>query len=230
MDKFLKQQRVGNSLITLRGSITTEDERGRPTCHDVGLLWNPWECETGRTVAAKNYVSIQGNPGDKISINIFAISIRDRKVLEELKPTFTNAREELWIWEYETPIAVFISGERDSESWTVSHWRMFSGRVVFDLAKNKIRLENFKSPDPGSGDGDGHKPSDELSKETKNAIAGTELGETTREIRKLETKSDSDSESKPKNGKGKSRVEEERVPNVRGMSLKDVKEVTSVVS
>jgi len=223
MEKFLKEYKVGNTLIRFGGSITTEDERGRPNYHDVGLFWNPWDCETGRTVAAKNHVSIQGDPGDKISIKIFMISIKDRKVLEELKPTFTNAREELWIWEYDQPIAVFISGERDSESWTVSHWRMFSGRVVFDLAKNKIRLENFKSPEPGNG----HKSGDELDEETKQALAGTQLGSTTvvpSKTHKVEAKSEPDLGPKSKNGKGKPAAEEKRMPDVKGMSLKEVEE------
>jgi hypothetical protein len=221
VEKFLKQFKAGNSTLTFGGSITTEDERGRPNYHDVGLFWNPWDCEVGRTVAAKNHVSIQKDPGDKISIKVFMISIRDRKVLEELKPTFTNAREELWVWEYEQPIAVFINGERDSESWTVSHWRMFSGRVIFDLAKNKIRLENFKSPEPGNG----HKSSDELDEETKQVLAGTQLGSTTVVPNKThKVEAESDPGPKPKNGKGKSAAEDKHMPDVKGMSLKEVEE------
>lgn len=169
VEEFLKQYRVGGAQITFGGYISTEDDRGRPTHYYVGLLWNPWDSETGRTVAAKNHVSIEGDPGPKVSIRVFSASLKDRKALEEIRPTFTNAGKKVWVWEYDQPLVVFIEGERDSESWTVSHWRMFSGRVIFDLAKNKIQLKTCAVND------DGHKPSDDLDEATKQAIAGEQL-------------------------------------------------------
>jgi hypothetical protein len=173
MEKWLKKFQVGAAQLTLSGNITTEDDTGRRTYYDAGLFWDPWGCETGRTVAAKNRISIQGDPGPKVSIMVFAASLKDRKVLGELGPTFTNAGKKIWVWEYEIPLVVFIDGERDAENWTISHSRMFSDRVVFDLAKNRLQLDATtdvqQSTDGDNGDG-------ELDEETKNLIAGSQLG------------------------------------------------------
>lgn len=154
MEKFLKEFMVGNAKLILSGLVFTEDTRGRRIPHSCGLFWNPWECDD-HTVAAQNSVTIEGDPGSKISIKVYAISLRDRTTIEELKPTFSNSTKEVWVWEYDAPIAIFIDGQRDSESWTVSHWRMLSGRIVFDLAKNKIQIAETR-PAVSDNGGNGH--------------------------------------------------------------------------
>lgn len=150
---------VGGASLTFGGIVTTEDEMGRRTYNDLGLFWDPRRSKTGRTVETKNHISIQGDPGAKASIRVFSASIRERKALDELQPSFINERRGIKVWEYELPLVVFIDGERQAENWTLSHWRMFSGLVVFDVAKNKLRREsvsadseesdNKEDPDPG---------------------------------------------------------------------------------
>lgn len=180
MEKCLKDgYRIGNSVLAFGGTVITEDSRGRRVPHSCGLFWNPWD-ELARTVAALNSFSIEGNPGPKVSIKVFAVSLRDRKILEELKPTFANSAKEIWVWEYEVPVAVFINGTSDAtETWTVSHWKMLSGRVVFDLAKNKIQLETKVQPkiettvkdnDNGNGDEFSQKEKDDIAKAQANAL------------------------------------------------------------
>jgi len=180
VEKLLREIRVGEALISLGGCISTEDERGKQTHYYVGLFWNPWECPTGRTVAAKNHISVAGDPG-RVSIGVFSSSLKERKLLEELNPTFVNVGKGIRVWEYEQPLTLLIKGEKESESWTLSHWKMFSGRVVFDLAKNKIRPTEDKPlsqplPIPPDLNGDNHRPKDEdLDDATKKAIAEAQM-------------------------------------------------------
>jgi len=159
VEKLLKEIRVGNAKLLLGGSIVTEDNRGRRTPQSCGLFWNPWECGD-KTVEALNSVVLENDPGSSISIEVFEVSLRDRKIVQKLPPTFSriNSTEKVWVWEYEIPIAVFISGEGASENWAVSHWRMLSGRVVFDAAKNKFRLEEGANRISDGGNGHGGKP------------------------------------------------------------------------
>jgi len=158
VDKFLKQYGVGGCELTFAGHITTEDDLGVRTHYYVGLFWSPWECKTGKTVAAENHVSIKGNPGGKVSIRVFTVSLKNRKVLRELEPTFRNSGKNIWVWENREALAVLLDGERDAETWVVSHWRMFSGRTVFDLAKNRFRPEDFENLEAGGDNGHGEQP------------------------------------------------------------------------
>ncbi len=139
---FLREIRLGGALLTLGGIVTTEDERGRKTHHYVGWVWNPWDSATGRTVAAKNQVTLKGDPGPA-TIEVYSSSLKERKLLNKLEPTFINPQREVRVWDYEEPLTVIIRGQGTTESWTVSHWRLFSGRIVFDLAKNKIWVEHL---------------------------------------------------------------------------------------
>jgi len=137
-DKFLKQFPVGRALITFFGNAITEDRLGRKTEHACGLFWKPWDVED-RTVATENGFAIEGDPGETISIKVFKGSLRDRKVLEEVPPTYENRGTK--VFKYTFPLFVVITGQDTQERWAVSHWRMFSGLTVFDLAKNRFWLE-----------------------------------------------------------------------------------------
>jgi hypothetical protein len=160
VEKWVKQMPVGGALFTLGGIVATEDEMGRRTYHDVGLFWDPRKSETGRTVEAKNHVSIQGDPGPKIEIRVFSVSLKEHKVLDEIHPSFVNERKGIKVWEYEIPLVVFIDGERQAENWTLSHWRMFSGMVVFDVAKNKFRREGVTAVAEDHCNGEDSDPND----------------------------------------------------------------------
>lgn len=181
-EKFLKRFKVGGSTLTIGGFIVIEDDHGKTIQQSCGSQWVPWEHE-GRVIEMLNVISIEGEPGPGVSIKIFETSLRERKVLKELKPGFTNPDKKLQIWKYTVPITVFINGKMKKESWTISHWKMFSGRVVFDLAKNGIRceLEKPADADTNTNNAPGSKPSspfdvldnkDEMSQEEKDAIAG----------------------------------------------------------
>ena len=165
VEKFLKQFRVGVAFVTFCGNVATEDDLGRRTYYDCGLVWDPREIDTGRTVLNENCVIVDGDPGPKVSIRIFKVSLNDRMVLGELPPSFINERRGIRIWSYRESILVTIEGERVAENWTISHWRMFSGRICFDMAKNKFPREGVVTEENGSGEPD------------PNDIAGRQLDE-----------------------------------------------------
>lgn len=196
VEKFLKQFRVGGALLTFAGSLVFEDERGERTFSSCSERWVPWEHDTNcQIVEILNVVSIEGNPGPGISIEVFETSLRDRETIKRVKPGFTNPGKELKIWKYERPLTVLINGTAKKEAWTVSHWKLFSGKIVFDLAKNGVKCD-LKEPAPETKTGpdktqepkspvspfevlDGLKGeaklSNELSQEEKDAIADAEL-------------------------------------------------------
>ncbi|HUT95987.1 MAG TPA: hypothetical protein VMW82_00175 [Candidatus Paceibacterota bacterium] len=68
-------------------------------------------------------------------------------VLKELKPGFTDPSKKLRVWKYGVPITIFINGEAKKQAWTISHWKMPSGRIVFDLAMNGMQCELEKPAD-----------------------------------------------------------------------------------
>ena len=183
MEKFLKQFRVGGALLTFAGSLIFEDERGERTFSSCSERWVPWEHDTNcQVVEILNVVSIEGNPGPGISIEVFEASLRDRETIKRVKPGFINPGKELKIWKYKTPLTVLINGTAKKEAWTISHWKLFSGKIIFDLAKNGIKCDlkepapeikvsvdnNTQDPQPAS-------PFDILTQEQKDDIAGKQL-------------------------------------------------------
>lgn len=178
LEKFLKRFEVGRCVLTLGGFIKVQNDCGKIFEQSCGSRWVPWEHE-GHVVEALNSVSIEGHPGPGVSIKIFESSLRERKVLKEIKPGFVNPDKKIWTWKYKTPVTVFINGEAKKESWTVSHWIMFSGQVVFDLAKNGIQCELEKPVDANANTSANkaleHKPAspfDALDEKTKQDVAG----------------------------------------------------------
>lgn len=187
MEKFLKQFRVGECVLTFAGSLVFEDDRGERTFSSCSERWVPWEYDQGncQIVEILNVVSMEGNPGRGISINVFETSLRDRAVVKKVKPGFVNPGKELSIWKYKSPLTVLINGTVKKEAWTVSHWKLFSGKVIFDLAKNGVNCE-LKEPAPetkASSDNkaqDLHPASpfkvlDELTQKEKDVIAREQL-------------------------------------------------------
>jgi hypothetical protein len=143
MEKFLKQLPVGKCVLTFAGSLVFEDERGERTFSSCSERWVPWEHDNNcRVVEILNVVSMEGNPGPGVSIEVFETSLRDRAVIKKAKPGFVNPGKELKIWKYKTPLTVFINGTALKQSWTVSHWKQFSGKITFDLAKNGVKYEH----------------------------------------------------------------------------------------
>jgi hypothetical protein len=155
VEKYFKELSVGRAKVILSANIIIQDNRGRRIPQTCGILWYAQECEF-RTIGAENSVAIEGDPGPGISIEVFEVSLRERRIIKRLPPTFsrTNTAEKIWVWNYEQAIAVFISGKEHQENWTVSHWRMLSGRIDFDVAKDKICALEIQATDNGNGHGD----------------------------------------------------------------------------
>ena len=187
MEKFLKQFRVGECVLTFAGSLVFEDERGERTFSSCSERWVPWEHDQNncQIVEILNVISMEGNPGAGISIEVFETSLRDRAVIKRVKPGFVNPGKELKIWKYKSPLTVLINGTAKREAWTVSHWKLFSGKIIFDLAKNGVKCElkeptteNKASSDNKAQDLTSANPFkilDELTQDQKDAIASEQL-------------------------------------------------------
>ncbi len=137
VEKFIKRLQVGRALVTFFGNVTTEDRIGHKEEHECGLFWNPWDTE-GRVVAMENGVVIEGYPGD-VTILVYRGSLKERTTIEVVPPS--HATSGVWVYRYPFPLFVVIRGQATEERWAVSHWRMFSGRIVFDLAKNCFQVQ-----------------------------------------------------------------------------------------
>jgi len=172
--EFLKQFNVNGATLTFHGIAVTENALGEKTFHRCGMLWNPWNADD-KTVETKVGIIVQGEVGENVKLTIAeGWAGKNRKIETNLKPFFQNNRDVIQRFASKAALFVAIEGNRETETWIISWWRMPSGRTFFDLAKNHFRVEELpgRTPQTAPDNSDGHKPSDELDQDTKDVIAG----------------------------------------------------------